>query len=134
MTSFGTAKAGDVPIDRNFMKIPNGRWVWMRKIGVHETQMMLGKGAKSVRNAIWSRVYETDGERHVWCYAFFIKLKDDKFLIRDKENNYRFAISTYDFGTGMFRWAIVYRIKNDALEVVEEIKGFNVAADENLYR
>jgi hypothetical protein len=61
-------------------------------------------------------------------------LKDDKFLIRDKENNYRFAISTYDFGTAMFRWAIVYRIKNDALEVVEEVKGFNVAADENLYR
>jgi hypothetical protein len=126
--------AGDVPIDRNFMKLPDGRWVWLRKIGWHSTQVILGKGQKSPKNGIWSKVYETDGQRHSWAYAFFIKIKSGKFIIHEKPHDTKFAISTYDMGTGMLRWAIVYRVRNDQLEIAEEIDNFNVAADENLFK
>lgn len=126
--------AGDVPIDRNFMKLPDGRWVWLRKTGWHSTQVILGKGQKSPKNSIWSKVYETDGQRHTWAYAFFIKIKSGKFIIRENHHETKFAISTYDMGTGMLRWAIVYRVKNNQLEIADEIDDFNVSADENLFK
>jgi hypothetical protein len=36
-------------------------------------------------------------------------------------------------GNGVIRWAIVYRVKKDRLEVMDEVDGFNVAADESVY-
>jgi hypothetical protein len=93
----------------------------------------LGQGKKSFKNRIWSEVHETDGERHTWEYAFFVPIKPNHFITYDKNKNPQVAISTYDMGNGVIRWAIVYRVKRDRLEVVDEVSGYNVAADESVY-
>lgn len=131
-TSFSIA--GDVPIERDFLRLSDKRWIWLEKVGWHSTRIILGKGNRSYKNKIWSQVYETDGERHTWEYAFFIRLKTKQFITYDFEGNPQIAISTYDMGNGVIRWAIVYRVKKDRLEKVQEIDGFNAAADESLFK
>ncbi len=128
------AMAGDVPIERDFLQLADKRWIWLEKVGWHSTRVILGKGNKSYKNKIWSQVYETDGERHTWEYAFFIRMKPKQFIAYDAERNPQVAISTYDMGNGVIRWAIVYRVKNDRLEKVQEIDDFNTAADESLFK
>lgn len=128
------AMAGDVPIERDFLRLPDQRWIWLEKVGWHSTRIVLGKGNKSYKNKIWSQVYETDGERHTWEYAFFIRMKPKQFVIYDSEKNPQVAISTYDMGNGVIRWAIIYRVKNDRLEKVQEIDGFNTAGDGSLFK
>ena len=132
---FSSLSMGDVPIESDFLRVPNGRWIWLKKVGAHKTQVLLGKGKKSVRNKIWSKLYDsTDGmQRHTWAYAFFVRLKLDRFIDQDSVGNPKMAISTYDMGNGIVRRAIVYRVLNDRLEVVEEVDGFNVEADESVY-
>lgn len=130
---FSSLSLSDVPIERDFLKLPDGRWIWLKKVDLNKTWIILGKGRKSARNRIWSKFYETDGERHTWANAFFIRLKLDRFIDQDSAGNPKVAISTYDMGNGTVRWAIVYRVLNDRLEVVEEIDGFNVEGDESVY-
>ena len=133
-TTCSVCFAGDVPIERDFLRLPHYKWIWLEKVGVHSTRIILGRGKKSFKNKIWSKVYETDGEHHTWAYAFFIKIKPKKFITFDQESNPQVAVSTYDMGNGVIRWAIIYRIKNNKLEIVKEVDGFNVAADESVYR
>jgi hypothetical protein len=126
--------AGDVPIDRNFLRLPDQRWVWLEKTGWHTTRITLGRGEKSFKNKIWSQDYETDGERHTWEYAYFVRIKPKHFITFDENRNPQVAISTYDMGNGVVRWAIIYRIKKDRLEIIDEVDGFNVAADVSVYK
>lgn len=128
------AMAGDVPIERDFLRLEDQRWIWLEKVGWHSTRIILGRGSKSYKNKIWSQVYETDGERHTWEYAFFIRMKPKKFVIYDSEKNPQVAISTYDMGNGVIRWAIIYRVKKDRLEKVQEVDGFNTAGDGSLFK
>ena len=121
----------DVPIDRDFLRLPDGKWIWLKKIDVHKTWVMLGKGKQSERNRIWSKFYETDGRRHTWSYAFFIRLKKNKFILHDPKGPL-VAISTYDMGNAMNRWAIIYRVLKNRLEIADEMDNFNVSADEPL--
>lgn len=124
---------GDVPIERDFLRLPDHRWIWLEKTGWHTTRIILGKGKKSFKNRIWSKVYETDGNRHTWEYAFFVKIKQDQFIVFDKKKNPQIAISTYDMGNGAIRWAILFQVKKDRLEIIKEIDGFNVAADDAIF-
>lgn len=126
--------AGDVPVERDFLQLPNDRWIWLKKVDWHKTWIMLGRGEKSVKNRIWSKFYESDGKRHTWDYAFFVRVKPSQFVVNDEMGNPLFGLSTYDMGTGMIRWAIILRVLKDRLEVVEEVDNFNVAADESIYR
>ncbi len=59
--------------------------------------------------------------------------KSNHFITYDTDKNPHVAVSTYDMGNGMIRWAIVYRVKKDRLEAVDEVDGFNIAADESVY-
>lgn len=124
---------GDVPIERDFLRLPDQRWVWLEKTGWHTTRITLGRGKKIFRNRIWSKIYETDGKRHSWAYAFFVKIKQNQFITFDASKNPQVAVSTYDMGTGVIRWAILFRVKKDQLEVADEIDGFNVAADDPVF-
>lgn len=130
LTSYG----GDVPIDRDFLRLPDQRWIWLEKTGWHSTRIILGQGKKSLKNRIWSEVHETNGRRHTWEYAFFVRIKPAHFITYDADKNPQIALSTYDMGNGVMRWAIIYRVKKDRLEVTDEIDGFNVAADESIYK
>ena len=123
--------AGDVPVDRDFLRLPDQRWIWLEKTGWHTTRIILGRGKKSFKNKIWSEVKETDGT-HTWAYAFFVRIRTNKFITFDSDNNPQIAISTYDMGNNVIRYAIIYRVKADRLEVVHEIPGFNAAADGNV--
>jgi hypothetical protein len=124
---------GDVPIERDFLRLPDQRWIWLEKTGWHTTRITLGRGKKSFKNRIWSEVHETDGERHSWAYAYFVRIKPKQFITYDVDKNPQVAVSTYDLGNGVIRWAIVYRVKRDRLEVADEVSGYNVAADESVY-
>jgi len=130
---FSSLGRSDVPVGRDFLNLPDGRWIWLKKAGVHKTWLILGKGKKSVHNRIWSKFYESDGERHTWAYAFFVRLRLDQFIDQDAAGNPKVALSTYDMGNGIIRWAIVYRVLKNRLEIVEEIDNFNVEADESVY-
>lgn len=120
--------AGDVPVDRDFLRLPDQRWIWLEKTGWHTTRIILGKGRKSFQNRIWSEVRETDGT-HTWAYAFFVRIHPNQFISFDADKNPEVAVSTYDMGNNVIRYAIIYRVKADRLEVVREISGFNAAAD-----
>lgn len=133
VTSFG----GDVPIERDFLRLPDQRWIWLEKTGWHSTRIILGKGRKSFKNKIWSKTYETgpdEKRRHSWAYAFFVRVKPTQFVTFDSDKNPQVAISTYDMGNGVIRWVILFRVKKDHLEIADEINGFNVAADESVFR
>lgn len=129
------AFGGDVPLDRDFLRLPDQRWIWLEKTGWHSTRIILGKGKKSFKNKIWSKTYETgrDDKRHTWAYAFFVRLKPGQFVAFDASNNPQVAISTHDIGTGVISWVILFRIKEDHLEVFAELDGFNVAADDSVF-
>lgn len=120
---------GELPIERDFLTLPDRRWIWLEKIDWHKTRVILGKGNKSFENGVWSKVYETDGNRHTWAYGFFVKIRPATFFDRDKQGNLRVAVSTTDLGNNVIRYVIVYRVMNDRLEIDQEIPGFNAAAD-----
>lgn len=126
-------RASEVPIARDFLKLSDGRWIWLKKVDVHKTWVLLGKGEKSVRNKIWSKFYESDGIRHAWSYAFFVKLKLDQFVLPDAEGNPQVAVATYSMGNSEMSSVIIYRLLKDRLEIVDERDNFNVAADESVF-
>ncbi len=130
----GSSYAGDVPVDRDFIRLPDQRWIWLEKIGIHKTRIILGQGEKSLKNRIWSEVRETDGNRHTWEYAYFVQIKPNRFIDSESGEYPRVAISTYDMGNGVMRWAIVLEVKKDKIEWLDEVSGFNVAADESVYK
>lgn len=125
--------AGDVPVDRDFLRLPDQRWIWLEKTGWHTTRIILGKGKKSFKNRIWSEVRETDGT-HTWAYAFFVRIHPKQFISFDEDKNPQVAVSTYDMGNNVIRYAIIYRVKADRLEMVREIPGFNAAADGSVFK
>jgi hypothetical protein len=128
--------ANDVPIDRDFLNLPGQRWVWLEKTGWHSTRVILGKGKKSFENRIWFKEYETgrDDRNHTWAYAFFVKIKPNRFIDLDEKRNLRIAVSTHDIGTNVISYALIYKVGEKSLEVESEIPGFNTAADESVYR
>lgn len=125
--------AGDVPIGRDFLRLPDQRWIWLEKTGWHTTRIILGKGKKSLKNRIWSEVRETDGT-HTWAYAFFVRIHPKQFISFDQDKNPKVAISTYDMGNNVIRYAIIYRVKADRLEMIQEVAGFNAAADGSVFK
>jgi hypothetical protein len=127
------AFSGDVPVDRDFLRLPDQRWIWLEKTGWHETRIILGKGKKSFKNRIWSEAKENDG-KHTWAYAFFVRLYPNKFISFDSNKNPLVAVSTYDMGNNVIRYVIIYRVTEDRLEMVREIPGFNAAADHSVFQ
>ncbi len=125
--------AGDVPVDRDFLKLPDQRWIWLEKTGWHTTRIILGKGEKSFKNRIWSETRETDGT-HTWAYAFFVRMRPNQFITFDADKNPQVAVSTYDMGNNIIRYAIVYRVHAERLEMIQEIPGFNAATDASVYK
>lgn len=121
--------AKDFPIERDFLRLPDRRWIWLEKIDWHKTRVILGKGKKSFKNHIWSKIYETDGRHHTWAYAFFVRIKPGQFIESATGGKFRVAISTTDLGNNMIRYVIIYKVMKDRLEIEKEISGYNTAAD-----
>lgn len=126
----GPAFAGDPPIDRNFLSLPDGRWIKLKKVGDYTTRMILGDKHKK---KVWSREYEQEYDR-LWEYAYFVRLKRNRFLVDlDHDSFPEVGIATYDMGNAMIRNVLIFSVKKDHLEFVK-IKGpYNLAADENVF-
>lgn len=124
---------GDVPIERDFVRLNDGRWIWLKKVDWHATEIILGKGKKTAKNRIWSEIHESSGNSsQTWDYAFFIKIKRSELMTRNAENNLQVAVSTYDIGTNVFRPVMIYTLRDNRLECEGELPNFNVATDHNL--
>lgn len=133
MRPFSVAFAKDVPIDRDFLSLPDGRWIWLEKTGQDTTLAMVGKGMKSKSNAIWSKTYESD-ESRAWEYAYFVRLKPGIFAADlDHDGNIEIGISTYDMGNNMIRKIMIFSVQGNRLVVVKEQGPFNIAADESVF-
>lgn len=128
------AFAGDVPIERDFLKLLDGRWVWLQKIDWHKTKIIMGRGKKQSRGAIWSKVYETDDENRTWEYAYFVHLKPGR-LAYDLEGDgiLEVGVSTYDMGNNMIRDILIFSVEPKQLRLVRKHGPFNIAADESVF-
>lgn len=123
----------DVPIERDFLTLPNGRWVWLKKTGWDTTKVMVGKGLKRERNATWARTFESS-ENRSWEYAYFVRLKPNTLAIDlDGDGNFEVGISTYDMGNNMIRRIMLFSVVGSHLVFVREHGPFNIAADESVF-
>ncbi len=125
--------AGDPPIERDFLKLPDGRWVWLHKTGWEKTNVILGQGKKREKNAIWSKNYESNDDRS-WAYAYFVYLKPGK-LAYDLDGNGKLevGVATYDLGLLMVRRILIFTVADDRLEFMREHGPYNMAADESVF-
>jgi hypothetical protein len=69
-----------------------------------------------------------------WAYAFFVRLYPNRFISFDSNKSPLVAVSTYDMGNKVIRYVMIYRVKEDRLEMVREIPGFNAAADHSVFQ
>lgn len=126
----GSAFAGDPPIERDFLTLPDGRWIKLKKIDWQKTRIILGDKHKK---KIWSRAYEQEYDR-LWEYAYFVRLKRNRFLVDlDHDGFPEVGIATYDMGNAMIRNVLIFSVKKDRLEFVKIQGPYNLAADENVF-
>lgn len=122
----------DAPIERDFIPLPNDRWIWLEKVDVHASRIILGSGPRAFSNRIWFRKYEEEYER-VWDYTFFVRILPGQFVVADKLGRPLVAIVPYDISNNPHRMAIIYRVLDLNLVEVSRIEPFNVAADESIF-
>jgi hypothetical protein len=132
--------AGDVPINRDFLPLQDGRWVWLKKIGLEKTRVILGRGTGTKRKVIWEKNYESGKDNETkslrsWSYAYFVRLLPNKFEFDINGDGFsEVAISTFDFGNNMIRKVLIFSVRPKALVFLKEQGPFNIAADESIYQ
>jgi hypothetical protein len=125
--------AGDPPIERDFLKLPDGRWIWLEKIDWERTRVILGRGAKREQSAIWSENYESNDDRS-WAYAYFVHLKPGKLAYDlDGDGRLEVGVATYDLGLLMIRKILIFTIEKNRLTFLREQGPYNMAADESVF-
>src|SRR5689334_1278260 len=98
-----------LPLWRDFLRLPDNRWVWLKKVGgvdEHKTKIILGKKIKNskgklINKVIWSEEYE---EKHdaLWDYAYFLKIKAGQYFSDiNHDGRLEVAIMPYDNGNWM---------------------------------
>lgn len=121
--------AGDPPIERDFLSLPDSRWIELRKIDWHKTRVILGRKNKK----IWSSEYEQEYD-HLWDYAYFVKLKSNRLLVDlDQDGFPEVGIATYELGNNMIRDILIFSVKKDRLVFVKKQGPFNLAEDGNVF-
>ena len=124
---------GDVPIERDFLTLPDGRWIKLQKIDWEKTRIALGKGKGAKKVVLWFKDFESDDNR-TWAYAFFVRLKANALLADLNHDRLpEVGISTYDMGNGMLRDVLIYTVKKNCLELLDIKERFDIAADENVF-
>lgn len=122
--------AGDPPIERDFLSLPDGRWIELRKVDWHTTRIILGGKNKK---HIWSVEYEQEYD-HLWDYAYFVKLKSNRFLSDlDQDGSQEVGIATYELGINMIRNILIFSVKKDRLVFVKKQGPFDLSEDGNVF-
>lgn len=132
--SFGFPKLKPIPLNRDFINLPDGRWIWLPKIDWHSSEIILGTGKKSRKNKIWSVVKNDTDDGGTWDYAYFIFFKPG-VLSTDLNNdgNPEVAIATYDNGRLVEREVLIYTVKPHSVEFFKEEGPYNLEFDLPLY-
>lgn len=124
------AFAGDPPIERDFLSLPDGRWIELRKIDWHTTRVILGGKHKK---KIWSIEYEQEYD-HLWDYAYFVKLRSNRFVVDlDHDGFPEVGITTWELGNNMIRDVLIFSVKKDRMEFIKKQGPFNLAEDGNVF-
>ena len=127
------AGAGDPPIDRDFLTLPGGKWVWLEKTGWEKTKVILGQGKKREKNAVWSKDYESNDDRS-WAYAYFVHLKPGKFAFDiNGDGKLEVGVATYDLGLLMTRDILIFTIEKDQMKLLREQGPYDMAADKSVF-
>lgn len=128
-------EAKDIPLGRDFLRLPKGRWIWLAKTGQESTRAMIGRGKKSDRHAIWFRDFKGEEYDHAWNYAYFVHLKPGRLLIDlDGDGSPEVGIATYDYGNSVIRNVMIFTIKNNELQFLRQQGPFNLETDLSLYK
>jgi hypothetical protein len=128
-----------LPLWRDFLKLPNNRWIWLKKVDEHKTKVILGKKftnskGKLINKVVWSEDYE---EKHdaLWDYAYFLKIKEGQYFSDiNHDGRLEVAIMPFDNGNNMVRRALIFTVKPDRLELVKIQPGYNLDADQNVFK
>jgi hypothetical protein len=133
--TLNTKAFADPRIDRNFLKLPDGRWIWLKKLDEWTTRIIIGKGAmRAEGNSLWSKDY-SDDEHRTWAYAYFAYLKPRKLLVDlDHDGSPEVGVATYDLGTSMRRTILIFSIQGNQLVMLREHGPINLASDESAYK
>lgn len=124
---------------RDFLKLPNNRWIWLKKVDEHKTKVILGKKIKNSRGklinkVIWSEEYEEKYDA-LWDYAYFLKIKSGKFFTDINNDGYQeVAIMPFDDGLLMVRHVLLFTVKPDRLELLKMQPGYPLEADESVFK
>lgn len=131
-----------LPLWRDFLRLPDNRWIWLKKVGgvdEHKTKIILGKKIKNskgklINKVVWSEEYE---EKHdaLWDYAYFLKIKAGQYFSDiNHDGRLEVAIMPYDSGNWMIRRALIYTVKSDRLELIRVQPNYNLETDEDVYK
>lgn len=127
------AHAGDPPIDRDFLRLPDGRWISLEKTGWEKTTVMLGHGKKCEKNTLWSKDYESNDDRS-WAYAYFVHLKPGKLAYDiNGDGRLEVGVATYDLGLLMVRDILIFTVGKDQMKLLREQGPYDLAADKSVF-
>ncbi len=62
-----------LPLSRDFLRLPDNRWIWLKKVDEHKTKVILGTKIKNskgklINKVIWAQEYEEKYDA-LWDYA-----------------------------------------------------------------
>jgi hypothetical protein len=131
----GSEAIADPRVDRNFLPLPDGRWIWLKKVDDWSTRIIVGKGKpKSENGVLWSKTYEDDDDR-TWAYAYFAWLNPSKLVLDlDGDGAPEVGIATYDMGTLMVRPILIFSIRGNELVPLRETGPINLSTDESVFK
>jgi hypothetical protein len=135
LSAVGSETLADPRVDRNFLPLPDDRWIWLKKVDDWSTRIMVGKGQpRSKSGVLWSKTYE-DSDDRTWAYAYFAWLKPGKLILDlDGDGTQEIGIATYDMGTLMIRPVIIFSIHGNEVIPLRVSGPINLAADESVFK
>lgn len=128
-----------LPLWRDFLKLPNNRWIWLKKVDEHKTKVILGKKFKNskgklINKVIWAEEYEENYDA-LWDYAYFLKIKSGKYFSDiNHDGRLEVAIMPFDNGNNMIRHALIFTVKPERLELVKRQPDYPLEADESVFK
>ena len=128
-----------LPLWRDFLRLPNNRWIWLKKVDEHKTKVILGKKFKNskgklINKVIWAEEYEENYDA-LWDYAYFLKIKSGKYFSDiNHDGRLEVAIMPFDNGNNMIRHALIFTVKPERLELVKRQPDYPLEADESVFK
>jgi hypothetical protein len=131
----------DAPYERNFMRIPryldqhdeaSSRWIWLKKVGDHDTQIIIGRGTKHERNAT-TVINRSNDMIDCWDYAYFIKLTRGNYFHEDINGATYFAVVPLDITNVLIRTAIIFKLQDNVVTEFGRILNYECNKDLPLF-